>query len=613
MIEFDESDESILSDMDGPEWQGCWPFTHEFPAWKYVPTHLKSVSGWKAADRKLRKGAASRGVVYVPLSRGGSVQLYALEDTVPYTPTVRTLAVRAFHAWFVSGADRQKHIRWGDAKRGWFDCCGRLRDEDAGRHVRGRDVVGVFGGERTRFRAIDLDLHGGCPDLFLERFRVLQTAFHGRDGWHYQIADENANGVHLVQVFAEPAHLDACTRELRATLETLDRRHPGLGLARLEVYPTKNHGFRLPLCRGRSMLTDRPTTDVVEYAKWLLKPGDYMPAGEVYEYLRSRLEPRTAKTAAPTHAQSTGPSVSLRGKYREGLIDFWTGKTTFNLNLALVLTARLLPYEVDEERAVEVLEGYCDELPDKSFSHRLTHNRPKVSEYIRWVVKTAYHGNGGQADPAASAAKLAAVHDAFARGGFRISDKATWTRVVVPPFRWSEAESDRIRTQVVPVLVCDEPTASESVRRFLSFVHRHRQNEIAMTAIPTILAGLKINWCQDKQGRSKKLTAFVKTLRSLGWLHIAAHHSYGVNGEKGRARRYAVGLAVASKFASGARERDCDLRLDLRSPPLGGLLSCLVGNPTEKQTAKAAFSEFNEFENGIHNTVECEERMSCAA
>jgi hypothetical protein len=194
-----------------------------------------------------------------------------------------------------------------------------------------------------------------------------------------------------------------------------------------------------------------------------------------------------------------------------------------------------------------------------------------------------------------------------------VSDKATWTRGAVGTFQWSEEERERIRTKIVPVLVCDEPTACEAVRRFLAFVNRHRQNEIAMKAIPTILAGLEVNWCQDKKGRSKKLTAFVKTLRSLDWLYIAAGHSYGLNGEKGRARRYAVGLSVADKFVAGAVRRECELLPTPAAPPLGGLLSYLVGNPTDKLITPSESDTFEDCVEWEHTVNGQPTSVLCAA
>ncbi len=587
-------------DDDPDLWERCCRFTDEFPNWQFVPPELKSKKGWEASCRKVQKGAFHRGFVIDMTTYNKTVKLYQEADTVPYEPTTRTLAMRAFYAWLVRPTSKVKHIRWLDDEGDWRDWYGKLTLDDAKRHVNGREILGVLGGDRTHMRSIDLDLTWDGPEKLLERFKALQSAFHARDGWHYQIADEDAQGVHLVQVFRESAYLDACTHELKAVLAELDRKHPGLGLTRLEVYPAKNHGFRLPLCRGRSMLTDRPTRDVVEYMTWLLDPNQYMAAEEVFEYLRLRLKGVSAAGTQRTSGGAWGGSTKCRGSYRQLLTDFWSGKTTMALNEALILTARILPYEVDEDQAIHVLESYCDELPDKSFSRRLSCDRAEVSRFIRWVVEKVYCGNAGQADPGRSSATLAAVHDTYRQQGFFVSDKSTWNRTGLGKikFEWSENEKEIIRAKLVPVLKCNEASACEAVRRFVTFVKRHAGNEIAMKAIPTILDGLDIHWCQDKKGRSKKLTAFVKRLVDLNWLYIAVTHSYHKDGTKGRSRQYGIGYNLADKFYKRSRD-EADLLVPLPPPmPLpspGGLLSYLVGNTTEKYQRPVDFDEFDEF------------------
>jgi len=89
----------------------------------------------------------------------------------------------------------------------------------------------------------------------------------------------------------------------------------------MEIFPSTSSGFRLPLCRGRTLLLDRPLTltynrrvkrkvqDVEGYVGWLLDPERrYMPAAEVVDYLAARLvRPEPAQLAQ-------GPAPKTKGK-----------------------------------------------------------------------------------------------------------------------------------------------------------------------------------------------------------------------------------------------------------------------------------------------------------
>ena len=173
-------------------------------------------------------------------------------------------------------------------------CSGRLQPWQVTKHLSNDAIYGVWGGNWTYFRAIDLDLHNGNQDIFLEQLQVLLNEFHGQDRWHFQVSDENAGGVHLFQVLRDPVPV----QEYRATLghdsEKLDVKHPDLAakaqaagmktLGELEVFPDPGHGFRLPLCKGRTMLLDKPlekvydkrlkkiVPDVIGYITWPSNP-----------------------------------------------------------------------------------------------------------------------------------------------------------------------------------------------------------------------------------------------------------------------------------------------------------------------------------------------------
>ena len=166
--------------------------------------------------------------------------------------------------------------------------------------------------------------------IFLEQFQVLLNEFHGKDRWHYQVSDDNAGGVHLIQVFPDLVPVSECRARLRDTLQELDRTHPELAekaraagmksLGQLEIYPDRHHGFRLPLCQGRTMLLHKPLPkvfdkrykreipDVIRYVSWLTRPHAYMPAEDVFNYVAARLRDPQPVECASKSTTKAGPT-----------------------------------------------------------------------------------------------------------------------------------------------------------------------------------------------------------------------------------------------------------------------------------------------------------------
>src|SRR6516165_9949910 len=321
-----------------------------FSSWKEVPPNHHTRNQWKKKRRKVRKKEQPVARLrwsewsFVDVDRhecDGTVTtckekiliqkecgLFSEEQTAPYRGTRRTWAINIFHNYFVRFASREHYIWWVDetldgGNPRWLHCDGRLEEWQLKKHLKGDEKYGVRGGEWTRFGSIDLDLHEGDPDIFLEQFRILLEEFHGKGGWHFQVADEDAGGVHLVQTFRRPVLLESYRNTLRERLQALDKRHPDLAararaagmktLGELEIFPDTQKGFRLPLCAGRTMLLDRPlelvydkrlkreVQDVVGYVSWLSRDQkQYMPAEEVFQFVKERLRtPQPKPHAVP--------------------------------------------------------------------------------------------------------------------------------------------------------------------------------------------------------------------------------------------------------------------------------------------------------------------------
>jgi hypothetical protein len=534
--------------------------------------------------------------------------LFSFDQTAAKRWTRRSLATEIFRKYFVLAASREQHIWWYNGR--WQSCHSRLKDWQLQKHLSGAERYGVRGGKWTNFVAIDLDLHNGDQDVFLDQLRALLADFHGHDGWHFQVADENAGGIHLLRCFREPAQTDHLRFNLRKILHGLDGKHPELAsrarkagmkpLSELEIFPDQQKGFRLPLCSGRTMLLDQPLAlvhdrrrkrdvqNVLGYIGWIARePKQYMPAAQVVAYVQQRLakpKERTVPAAKTEKTATKSPTASgmaqlgkMKGQYRQKLVAFWTGKESQpdSLNQQIVLLARVLPFYLDEEKAVELVERYIDELPDQSFSDRLAAgNRDEVSRIVRETVKQVYHDNGGQNDPDASTEKLQATVATWKKRGFDPTDKTTWGEAVInrPPlpvnnFLWRDEDVIKLK-QIEKLLNSCQETVSAAMKHLLSLV-KHHPRELSISYIKQVLAsfGLKVG----KHGRVNKVMAL---LTEWKWIYLRAKESWhekDASGKKraGRARAYGIGEEMQAMFAesSSITNNNTKASIYIVSPP----------------------------------------------
>jgi len=581
--------------------------------WKDRPDHLKTRKEWLRTRRKVRRGEKpvarltwetlelretesfpSDGTVTPTKHRVAVIRecgLFDTQQTNPYRGTPRTWAIGLLGRYFVENSSSESFIWWKSDH--WHTCLGKLQEWQWKKHLGGQDRYGIRGGKWTRFLAIDLDLHNGDQGVFLDQLRVLLREFHGKDGWHFQVADQDARGIHLIRCFRKKADLTGMRQELRRELQELDRQHRELAgraraanmktLGELEIFPDPKKGFRLPLCSGRTMLLDRPlplifnkrmgreVQDVIGYISWLSRDEKcYMPAEDVLAFVEERLAPpnttQSLKVQPPSQQDETRDLASsglaelgpMKGQFAQKLVEFWTGKIALPdaLNQGIVLLARVLPFYLDdEEDAVALIDRFLEELPDVSFSDRLSGgNRAEVSRVVRNTVHAVYRNNGGQANSETSTKKLKATVVAWRKRGFDPTNKATWSsaavnnlpELCVNNFVWRAEDVIKLGL-LQEVLHADMETVSKAIKYLLSLVKQH-PCEIAITLVKKVLERFGIS-C----GHHGKVNKLMALLCEWKWIYVRASeqwHSQTGDGKKrkGRARSYGIGAEMMVMF-----------------------------------------------------------------
>jgi hypothetical protein len=164
---------------------------------------------------------------------------------------------------------------------------------------------------------------------------------------------------------------------------------------------------------------------------------------------------------------------SLRRRFAKVLVDFWSGRDNppDSLNCAIMLTARMMPFYFNNRvDAIDYIEELIDNLPDVSFSDRLSSGKRKsVSRIVRQSVKAVYDGNGHQSDPQLSTKKLTKTFQAWQKEGFSLADRSTWRSsgvVFGSDFSFSNKELEGI-AYFSQILKADLQTTADATRHLL--------------------------------------------------------------------------------------------------------------------------------------------------
>lgn len=589
-----------------------------------MPPDLDTRSRWEQHNRKILKGERPKAVLVLEVKRKKfcgdvtndgkksppseiitkylEVGLYSFDQTKKFQPTLRTLAIRELRNIYLKYSSSEYYL-WRFEEK-WHSCHGRLSGERFLDHLDQKAIYGVRGNSRfTRYGGIDLDWHKGDKSIFLEQLNILLDEFHGRDGWHYQVADQDAQGVHFLQVSPDTFEYDLYRSGLRARLQAIDRKHPHLAnrakdagmktLSDLEIFPNVINGLRLPFCIGRTMLLAGPlpkillrgrqVVDVEKYIAWVNSPSAYMSREDVYAFITSRLvarqdsgkrvvtnneKPSANPIAQPKPRDSESTSTirhSIKHQYATAIIAFWSGNDApqKSLNRQILLLANVAPFYYDRpESAVTAIEDMIEGLDDVEFSDRLSSGkRAEVSNVVKRNVKEAF--SKSKSNP-----KLVATFEAWAKRGFNPFDKSTWANNVSglklgADFDWTPSDKS-VLDQIQAILRTCEIQTAAFVKELVRIVAGH-DGELAITFVERLLVkhGIK-----KGSNRDRKATKVMKLLRDHNWIVLLSECSWhprqsDKSQSSGLARRYGLGEGLHHKLISGPNYQEEKIDMDI--------------------------------------------------
>ncbi len=382
----------------------------------------------------------------------------------------------------------------------------------------------------------------------------------------------------------------------------------------LEIYPDETHGFRFIGTRGKVVLADREIgtakwgvstrgrrkgEDIIGFdvVSWwrAMQTGERMPLDEVLRIFESRLperiEPPVGNLVVRIGDKDDPPVLAVRpgtdpverpesvgvtsGSDPEGLAvqprmgalyrqtrrkitGFWMG--TYNpkgwFETAVIVTARLVWAEgLTEEEAAALLGRYAREIPEEArhcSTRLLAEDWGRIDRDITKAVRNAY-GGGKRYDANRSDAELGMTIRAWARLGFRMSDKTTWgcSGMAAPEevkIEWIEADRKDIRLWLMPALKIDDVPLAVDVATAVVLLTAAKDREERGWGYEYLKKWLPDNFGIPCSKRSKLAAVFqsLEDLRIIRVLHPA---------RKGRATRWAFGARVEARLAGDVTEQ----------------------------------------------------------
>jgi hypothetical protein len=368
----------------------------------------------------------------------------------------------------------------------------------------------------------------------------------------------------------------------------------------LEIYPDQAHGFRFIGTRGKVVLADKEI-GIVQWGNFVrgrnkgkakygfdlvswwnsIQSGERMPLDHVLRIIESRLpteQPRlevvsedvrdrpdpeapsapgddihvgngtdTTERVKPPKSRTTG---RLYRQTRQKLTDYWLGidNPPCWFETAVIVSARLFAKEgLTEDSAMKLLSQYAREIPEdaRHCSGRLLKGDwLSIDHDITKAVKNAFSGNGKQNDVNRSDEDLTKTIAAWAKFGFKLSDKATWIQRAgddCEEIDWTEADRRDITLWLMPVLKIKDPDLAVRVATGIVKLTQIKDSEGKGWGY----AYLK-QWLPDNFGikcaKQAKQAAVFKSFVDLRIISVLS------KGRKGKATRWALGSRAVARL-----------------------------------------------------------------
>lgn len=520
-----------------------------------------------------------------------SIPLYSLDQTRPYQPKQRTIATWMFADLFCNRRDRfivETSSGWRASAPG-----DKLTEARIASHLNHKEKIGVFAGKTTSFLAIDLDLTSQRAGVD-EHLQLVEVLLHeipemlddlDAKCWFAQVKNEDAEGIHIFFVINKPKATKVARLSLRRCLRRIAEKHPVLmqramnaGLKPLwlpdpneptpadkwavltfqlqeptnkrqlvEVYPDfpgrgldAGNGFRLPLCRGRMVLIDRPLpdldgkADVVSFIEWVQdERRKNMTVADLLDFYRERLvrAEQVEQSSSPV-AEAERPEDGLGPLKRRTwrvLTGYWLGHSQPEgcLNRVLVISARILFFEgLSKDKAESLLLDYATRIPTP-VSARIADptRRRELEKAVHDAVEVAFNGNVGQADPELSDEKLRRSVATWSGKGLFLSDQSTWgttySHEPLPNVELSESQKQAVASYLVPLLSTHDCHGQDSkvaavqvATKAVAFVMKMEKGECPISI--SLWQKFLTEDCKLRVGKKAKATKIVQCLVEIG-------------------------------------------------------------------------------------------------
>ena len=205
-----------------------------FDGWENVPhNNFKTANSWKYEFRKVKTNASHDAEVKATICENplthANFKLYSINQTEEFTPSESQIAEKMFWDIFCKQMDKDKHIeapkdpakgKWQTITKKDFGYFRGFNKSRLHSHLISGRRIGVFAKSpekkgKTNFLIIDLDLHKGQPELFLNQVKILLDNFWGERFAFLALNPEKIGGIHLVFVFKKALSVNVAVSILK--------------------------------------------------------------------------------------------------------------------------------------------------------------------------------------------------------------------------------------------------------------------------------------------------------------------------------------------------------------------------------------------------------------